>query len=521
MEGSMPQLRVAVGGIAQETNTFTGIPTTMAEFEGRGGELSVDSAVIDEHRGVNSVIGGFIDELEAAGDEILPTLHARATPGGPLTRDTYERLRDDLLARLAGLPAVDAVLLALHGAMAADGYPDPEGDLLTRVRAVVGTRPVFAVLDLHANVSRAMVEAADLLVGYKTYPHVDMAARGRQAAGALRRLVAGEVAIERAFVPLPMLLPSIRMRTIDEHGPYAILQRYAADLEAADHDVLELGLYGGFPYADVPFHHACVLVYHARSADRAAFLGEDLAQRYWDSRQAFLAVLEPAEAAVDRALAATTYPVVLADVADNPGSGGAGDTPGLLRLLVERDAPGSFVGILFDPASAERAFALGEGREAAFELGGKVNPEHGPPVPVRARVERLSDGVFTVTGPMMHGKRERLGRTALLRVGNVHVAVSEGRASVNDPAMLTMLGLDVSDLNILALKVKGHFRAAFDPLVAQVIEAEAPGASMTDFTRLAYRHRLRPAFPFEPDAAYPPAADPDSVASATDGGTHP
>jgi len=507
----MIRLRVAIGGTAQETNTFTGIPTTLREFEGRGGELSVGADVIAGHRGVNSVVGGFIDDLEAHGAELLPTLHARATPGGPLTRDTYERLRDELLERLAALPGFDAVLLALHGAMVADGYPDPEGDLLRRVRAIAGERPVFAVLDLHANVSRTMVEQADLLVGYKTYPHVDMAACGVQSAAALRRLLAGEATLQRSFVPLPMLLPSIRMRTIDEHGPYAQLQRYAAALAAADPDVLELGLYGGFPYADVPFHHAGVLVYHAASHGRADALASDLAQRFWDARHAFLAELEAAEAAVTRALEASAHPVVLADVADNPGSGGTGDTPGLLRLLLERDVPGTFVGILFDPDSAEHAFALGVGASGDFALGGKVNPEHGAPVAVNARVEQLSDGSFTVTGPMMHGKREHLGRTALLRVGNVLVAVSEGRASVNDPAMLSMLGLDVASLRVLALKVKGHFRAAFDPLVAQVIEAEAPGASMTDFTRLRYRSRLTPAFPFEFDTPYPPAADPSGA----------
>ncbi len=501
----MQRPTVAVGGFAQETNTFTGIPTTMADFEGRGGELVHGPDVVTDHRGVNSVMGGFIDDLETVHATILPTLHARACPGGPLTRSTYEAIRDDLLARLTELPHYDAILLALHGAMVAEGFDDPEGDLLTRVRAIAGARPVFVVLDLHANVSSTMVHAADLIVGYKTYPHVDMAECGRTASAALRRVLAGDATLHRAFVPLPMLLPSIRMRTIDEHGPYARLQRHAAELAGTEPDVLELGLYGGFPYADVPFHHAGVLVYHARSVERARALAHELAQRFWDARHAFLAELQSAEAAVERALQATEHPLVLADVADNPGSGGAGDTPGLLRLLVARDAPGTFVGILFDPESAERAFALGEGAEGAFALGGKVNPEHGRPVRVDARVERLSDGVFTVTGPMMRGKRERLGRSALLRVGNVLVAVSEGRASVNDPAMLTMLGLDVRDLRVLALKVKGHFRAAFDPLVAQVIEAEAPGASMTDFTRLTYHRRLVPAFPFEIDTPYPPA----------------
>lgn len=511
----MQRFRVAVGGIAQETNTFTGIPTSLREFEGRGGEVSVGAVAIDDHRGVNSVMGGFIDDLEAHDAQLLPTLHARATPGGPLTRETYERLRDDLLERLAALPGFDAVLLALHGAMVADGYPDPEGDLLTRVRAIAGARPVFAVLDLHANVSRTMVEQADLLVGYKTYPHVDMAACGRQASAALRRLVAGDATLQRAFVPLPMLLPSIRMRTIDEHGPYAQLQRHAAALAETDPDVLELGLYGGFPYADVPFHHASVLVYHAASQERATALADELAQRFWASRHAYLAALEPAEAAVARALAATAHPLVLADVADNPGSGGTGDTPGLLRLLLEHDAPGTFVGILYDPESSERAFGLGEGTQAVFELGGKVNPEHGAPVRVEAEVVRLSDGSYTVDGPMMHGKRERLGRSALLRVGNVLIGVSEGRASVNDPNMLRMLGLELDDLRVLALKVKGHFRAAFDPLVAQVIEAEAPGASMTDFTQLGYRQRLTPAFPFELDTPYPPAADPSATGPTT------
>lgn len=514
----MPRPRVAIGGIAQETNTFTGIPTTLREFEGRGGELSVGDAVIAGHRGVNSVVGGFVDELEAAGAHLLPTLHARATPGGPLTRDTYEYLRDDLLARLTALEGFDAVALALHGAMVADGYPDPEGDLLTRVRVVAGARPVYAVLDLHANVSRTMVEQADLLVGYKTYPHVDMAACGRQAAAVLRRALAGEVRPRGAFVPLPMLLPSIRMRTIDAHGPYARLQRDAAARAEAEPDVLEIGLYGGFPYADVPFHHASVLVYHAAGADRADALARSLAQRFWDARHDFLAELEPAEAAVERALAARVHPVVLADVADNPGSGGTGDTPGLLRLLLERDAPGTFVGILFDPESTDQAFALGEGATGAFALGGKVNTDHGASVRVEARVEHLSDGDFTVTGPMMRGKRERLGPSALLRVGNVLVGVSEGRASVNDPAMLRMLGLELADLRVLALKVKGHFRAAFDPLVASVIEAEAPGASMTDFTRLRYGQRLTPAFPFEPDTPYPPEAAPDGPA-ATPGGS--
>lgn len=498
--------RVAVGGIAQETNSFTGIPTTMADFIGRGGEYTVADAVVAEHRGVNSIVGGFLDDLEGVGATVLPLVHARACPGGPLDRPTYEALRDDLLARLEALgDGYDAVLLALHGAMVAEGYDDPEGDLLARVRALAGDRPVGVVLDLHANVTPEIVAAADVLVAFKTYPHVDMAACGRTAAAATRRAVVdGRASVASAFVPLPMMLPSIRMRTIDPDGPMTRVEALAAERMAADPELVEVGLYGGFPYADVPFDRACVVVNSRRGTEHAHAVANDVASAFWDARHEFLATLEPATRAVERALRAERHPVVLADVADNPGSGGTGDTPTLLRLLVERDVDRSFVGILFDPESVEAAFAAGEGARTRFALGGNVNAHHGAPVAVEALVERLSDGHYTCVGPMMHGKRESLGRSALLRVGNVLVGISEGRASVNDPAMLTMLGVDVADFRVLALKVKGHFRAAFGPLVADVIDAEAPGASMTDFSGLPYRQRATPAFPLEPDTSWRP-----------------
>ena len=214
--------------------------------------------------------------------------------------------------------------------------------------------------------------------------------------------------------------------------------------------------------------------------------------------------VERAEQAVERALASTRHPVVLADVADNPGSGGTGDTSGLLKLLLQHDQPGTFVGIIHDPESVELAFELGEGQQSNFLIGGKINPEHGSPAAVTALIERLSDGDYTCTGPMNNGKLERLGRTALLRVDNVQVAVTEGRSSVNDPAMLTMLGLEISQLRLLALKVKGHFRAAFGDLVADIIDAESPGASMTDFTQFSFQHRLKPAYPFEPETTWQP-----------------
>jgi microcystin degradation protein MlrC len=278
----------------------------------------------------------------------------------------------------------------------------------------------------------------------------------------------------------------------------AALQQGAHELVTSDDDLLELSLFAGFPYADVPCSHAAVLAFSARDQSHADSVADEAAERFWASRHEFEKATLPAEEAVRQALASSERPFVLADVADNPGSGGTGETTALLRLLLEHGARNAFVGIIHDPETVERAFATGVGQCARFSIGGKIEPRFGAPVRTDAVVERLSDGEYVCVGPMLRGKRERLGRSTLLRVDSVLVGVTEGRASVNDPNMLHMLGVDPTEPRILALKVKGHFRAAFRPLVARIVDAEAPGASMTDFTRLPFRNLARPLHPFDP-----------------------
>lgn len=496
--------KIIVAGFAQESNSFTGIPTRLEDFVGRGSELLRGEEILHGHRGVNSVMGGFLEDLESSGVEVIPLLHAHACPGGPLTREAFESIRDELLEAVAATREFDAVLLFLHGAMVADGYDDPEGDFLTRLRKLVGDRLIGVVLDLHANVTSAMIQATDVTVGFKTYPHVDMAERGRQAASTIRELLQDQSVLHSAFIEIPMLLPSIRMRTIDSDGPYTRMQERARLAAAADSGIAEVGMYAGFPYGDVPSHRASVVVFHRDSEEAAGAIARQLAGEYWDTRSEFLHVPEPAESAVDRAFRATAQPVVLADIADNPGSGGTGETTGLLRILLERNVPATFVGIIHDPETTAHAFELGEGVQGDFVVGGKIEPAYGAPAGIQAQVVLLSDGDYVCKGPMNHGKLEHLGRTALLKHDNVLIAVTEGRSSVNDPAMIEMLGLDIQDLRVMSLKVKGHFRAAFGSLVAEVIDAEAPGASMTDFTEHAFTRRHQPAFPFELDTDFQP-----------------
>lgn len=492
----MSKKRIAIIGLSQESNSFTGLDTTLAEFAGSSGNLYEGPAVIERARDTNTVIGGFLARLEEQGWEAVPVLDAYACPGGPLDKHSYENLRERITIGVASLGQLDGVLISLHGAMLAHSYPDPEGDLLTRLHERLGPVPIVAVLDLHANVSAEMVAAATMLVAYKTYPHVDLAESGRKAASLLVDGLQTGREYHPALLPLPMLLPSINMRTNDGHGPMYDLQQEAERVADRNPQVAEIGIYGGFPFADVSISRASVLVYTG-SPQESRSVARQMATRYWQERRRFLGWTAPAGQAFSAALAEERRPTVLADVADNPASGGAGDTTTLLKLLLEHDVKESFAGILFDPDTVAQAFALGVGGKGRFRVGGKINPHHGGPAEVEAEVVTLSDGSYVCKGPMLHGTRTGIGRAALLRAGNVEIGVAEGRASVNDPAMLEMLGVDWQAKRILALKVKGHFRAAFGDLVGAIINAEAPGAAPTELTSVPLRAVQRPIFPLD------------------------
>jgi len=493
---AMSMKRIAIIGLSQESNSFTGLDTTLAEFAGSSGHLHEGAAVIERAQATNTVIGGFLARLEEQGWEAVPVLDAYACPGGPLDKHTYEALRERISAGVGSAGRLDGVLISLHGAMLAHSYPDPEGDLLSQLRELLGPLPIAAVLDLHANVSAEMVAAATMLVAYKTYPHVDLAESGHKAATLLVDALQTGREYYPALLPLPMLLPSINMRTNDGYGPMYDLKLEAENIADRDPQIAEIGIYGGFPFADVSISRASVLVYTG-SPRESRRVAREMATRYWKERQRFLGSTTSAERAFAAALAEERRPTVLADVADNPASGGAGDTTTLLKLLLEYDVEESFAGIFFDPDSVGQAITLGLGGKGKFRVGGKINPQHGGPAEVEAEVIMLSEGNYVCKGPMLRGTRTGIGRAALLRSGNVEIAVAEGRSSVNDPAMLEILGVNWQAKQILALKVKGHFRAAFGHLVGTIINAEAPGAAPTDLNSVPLRAVTRPIFPLD------------------------
>jgi microcystin degradation protein MlrC len=494
---SSQERRIAIGGFSHESNSFTGIPTRLSDFAEPSGEFVRGDELLDAHSDVNTVVSGLLRGSREHGFTPVPILYAGTCPGGPVEKSTYESIRDELIDGIAAQKDLSGVLLALHGAMVAEGYPDPEGDLLTRLRERIGDLPVGIVLDMHANLTQTIVDNTDVFVGYKTYPHVDLADSGLKAANLLSRVIDHGVSVTRHLTWLPVLLPSMNMRT--QQGPMADLQRLGSQTCESDPSCLDVSIFGGFPYADVPATGGSVVVTTHNDQDRARQLSTSIASEFWGRIQDFWVTMKSPDEAVDQAIASPNGPVVLVDASDNPGSGGTGDTTTLLRLLIEKKARNATVAMVYDPETVAHAHNTGVGKTGHFEIGGKINPEHGGPVSTEAYVRLLSDGQYVKTGPMGHGQRSTLGKSAVLVIDGVEVVVSESRASVNDPEMLRILGIEPTRRNVLALKVKGHFRAAFGDLVSEMIDVDAPGASTFDVTLFNHQNVTRPIYPYDRD----------------------
>jgi microcystin degradation protein MlrC len=486
--------RIAIGGWQHETNTFAPFDTGYGAFEMADGwpALVEGPAIIDAVAGINMPIQGFIEA--ARGVECVPTLWCSAEPGGYVTEDAFERIAARLCAGIAAAGALDGVYLDLHGAMVTRRFDDAEGEILSRVRALIGDHvPLVASLDFHANVSARMVRHADVLTIYRTYPHVDMAETGARAAQAVLRLVGGQ-RVHKAHRQGEYLVPLHLGATGFEPN-----RRLFATLLDLAPRALSADIALGFPPSDVPDAGPAIVVYadDAERAERAAStLADELAAA---EAQYGRGILQP-DAAIARALAhGGTRPIILADTQDNSGAGGTSDELAPVRDLIRHRAQRSVVAIVTDPEFAALAHACGVGGRFEATLGGKLG-NGGQPGPGSLhcgfRVRALGDGRFTCTGPVGAGARMNLGPMALVEVENregaeVCIVISSVRSQPLDQAMLRHVGVEPSAQRILVLKSSVHFRADFDPLAAETLVVEWPGCNPADPARCRYQ-RLRP-----------------------------
>jgi len=490
--------RIAVGGFQHETNTFAPSRATFAEFEKhdgwpglvRGPDLF--AAVAD----MNLPVTGFIDAARGAGHELVPLVWCSAEPSGPVTEDAFERVSRMILEGLAE-HEVDALYLDLHGAMVSEHLEDGEGEILRRVRARLGTRtPVVASLDLHANLSRAMVERASALTVYRTYPHLDMAASGERAYALLARLLAGE-RLAKAFRQGPFLIPLGAQCT--DFEPNRSL--YARLSGCAGRAVASVDYACGFPAADIADCGPAIVAYGAdrEAVERAA---DDMLSALLAAEGAFVNELLAPEEAVRAAMRDRSgRTVVLADAQDNPGAGGTSDTTGLLRALVAGGARDAILAILHDPEVAARAHELGADARFEAQLGGRSRLPGDAPMAGHFHVRALGDGRFTCTGEMYRGTRTALGPMARLGIdesgGEVEAIVGSTRFQCLDQAIFRHLGVEPAKRRIVAVKSTVHFRADFASIAGRVLVAEAPGANPCRLASVPYR-RLRPGVRVEP-----------------------
>ncbi|MHA1571690.1 MAG: M81 family metallopeptidase [Alphaproteobacteria bacterium] len=490
---------IAVGGFHHETNTFAPTKATFADFEAADGwpALTRGEAMLDAMEGMNLPIAGFVDTALAEGHRLAPLSWCSATPSAHVTREAFERIAGLLLEDLQAAPSVDAVYLDLHGAMVTEHLQDGEGALLERLRAQVGPdMPILVSLDFHANVTEAMVKYSDIIVGYRTYPHIDMAETGRRTALLLDRLLRGERP-RGAFRQIDYLMPLVWQCT--DLDPAKGLYAAVAEAERAEAALWSTSLLAGFPPADIHDVGPSVLVYadDQPTADRTA---DALAAQAQAAESAFAGTLYTPDEAVRYAMTQGRRPVVIADSQDNPGAGGNSDTVGMLRALIDADAQNAVLALLYDPEVAAKAHAAGEGADIEVALGAKAPWQGEQPYRGRFHVDRLADGNFTATGPMFIGSRMRLGPMAVLRIGGVEIIVSSKKIQAADLSMFRHVGIEPASRDILVVKSSVHFRADFAPMAGEIIVAAAPGPNVADYNGLDYKN-VRPGVRLMPNTS--------------------
>ena len=500
-------MRIASGGLQHETNTFAATPTTIEDFvrdSNCGPELSGGEVIFDRFRNTGSIHGGYIAGAEAVGAELLPLLSARAQPSGVVQQQSFETMLNRLLDRLKQVLPVDGLLLDLHGAMVTERCEDAEGAVIEAVRAVVGSGlPIVVTLDLHANITAKMAELADAIIGFDTYPHVDMNERGYEAAELLARIIRGEVTPIQAYRQLPLITMPPMQCTLRE--PMQSLMQQLHRLEA-EPGVMTATVSMGFPFADIRDAGVSVLVTTNNDRALAHRKAEELASWLWELRDQ----LQPQLTSIEEVIRFVKEhpadgPTIFADGSDNPGGGAPCDGTVALQAIIDAGFQGAVVGVLFDPETAAQAQRAGVGGTIPVRLGGKTDDRHGSPVVGQAYVQALCDGKFVYRGPMFRGVTDHLGLTATLIIGGVEVVVASHRRQCLDAEMLRIAGIEPTRRRLVVVKSAVHFRADFGPLAAHIFDADTPGIHRPDFELFDYQHLRRPIYPLDPDVTWQPS----------------
>jgi len=492
-------MKIVIAMMKHETNTFSPVPTPLARFEAWG--LHRGPAVVEAYARTRMPVAAYLKIARELGAEVVTPIAAEAMPSGRVTREAYEAIAAPIVEAVAA--GCDAVMLDLHGAMVAEEYPDGEGELLRRIRAVAPAVPICVTCDLHANLTQAMVENCDALIGYKTYPHVDMYEVAEQVGRILVAKLQGRADPVMEWGNRPILAQTLRMGTADE--PMKSLQQMTRDLERDG--VLAATFFGGFPMADISEAGVSAIVIADRDRAKAQRARDALLDAAWEKRAEFVYQGRPLAETVAAAGRLQNSiplgkPVLLLDHADNVGSGGTQDVMTVIAEVLRQDLPDVAVAAVWDPEAVKAMRAAGRGARVTLRLGGRSAmpsiARAGEPLTITGTVASLTDGSWVVEGPMYTGVTISTGPTAVLDTGRMKIVVISNHHEPFDRGIFTANGIDPTACKYLIIKSRIHYRAGFQPIASDTFTCDGVGVTTSDNALLAFKDIRRPIYPLDP-----------------------
>ncbi len=485
-------MRVVTGTICHESSTFTPVATTWESYRNEGFGYLRGEEIFAKFRGSNSPIGGFLDGAEKHGFEIIPTIYANAHPSAPTPRHIFDAILGDLMDEIAEAGQIDGILLELHGAMVAEGIDDGEGYILEAVRDLVGSGvPILAQLDIHSNVSKRMIEMADVLIGRETYPEIDQAARSRECADVLVRILRDGVRPTMALHQIPLVWG---LNQVTAHSPMreAIAELHRVEAQPG---VICGSIATCYPLADIPDLGASVYIVTDNDLTSAQRYADELGAWIWERRADWHIPMPPTREALAEAESQGKYPVMFADRNDNTGGGSPGDSTGMLRTFIDAGLEDACILYIVDPEAVEACKQAGVGGTLTLDVGGKASPLQGKPVTMTVEVLALSDGAFVYEGPRYAGLGGSMGPSAHIKQGGIHVLLVTEREQPFDTAFSRTLGLDPRRMRYLGIKSTVHFRQGFESWAGAIHAVSEPSAQAPAGSDLQFHKPGRKLYP--------------------------
>jgi len=497
-------MRVVIAKMSHETNTFSPVKTELSRFfPGRSSPLEGEEA-IKTYRGTASVLGGFIEICDEIGAEIILPIAVDAEPSDAVENDAFEFICNKIVTAIA--KGCDAIMLCLHGAMVTKTYEDGEGELLRRIREVAPKVPMAIALDMHGNIYPSMVERADIVAGFQTYPHIDMDTTAKRAGKGLIKMMKQNATLTMVWGNVPML-PHV-MRQSSEDFPNSLLQARAQEMEKAG--ALAVSVFTGFPHADISQAGLSVVVVTDNDKALAEKYRDELLQLAWSNREAFVYKVESLKISVAKAKELGNSqgddPVILLDHYDNTASGGTMDTTEVLAEILEQGLEDVAVFGFYDPIAVKQMVEAGLGKEVTVFLGGKIKmpslPKQSQPLKITGRVKVISEGNFPTTVAMGRGLIQSMGTAVVLTTGKVDIVVVSNHIEPYDPGCFTCLGIEPSKRKFIMLKSRVHFRVGFKKMAKAIVECGGNGVCTSDYSILKFKNVRRPIYPLDDMKGY-------------------